>query len=298
MLSAIQSGDSKPRIALIGCGAMGTPIGHRLIGLGYRLNVYNRSSGKTASLVSAGAQASATPLEAASSCDVIVSAVTDDAAVEDVLFSRFGALSAPGPARMVIELGTHCPLAVTRIAAQAAAQGVGFIEAPMTGSVHDARQGTLGFLVGASPENLELARPLLADMGKEVFHFGLPGTGNQAKLALNLLVGVMAHGLGEAIALLNAQQLSVPTFLAALDGSGLASPLYRRIGERHLQGDTVARFSLANLEKDMLLVRDRAQALGVSHAAASAVIGPLQDMDERVKQRDYSALIGWIGGRP
>jgi 3-hydroxyisobutyrate dehydrogenase len=163
----------------------------------------------------------------------------------------------------------------------------------MSGSVHDAKHGTLGFLVGAEMGDLTRARPVLEAMGAGILHFGMPGTGSSAKLALNLLVGTMARSLGEAIAMLEAQQLSVTQFLAALNGSGLASPLYQRIGEHYLQDDTSARFSLANLEKDMRLVRVHAEALGVSHDMADAVMKPLRDMDDIDKRRDYSALLSW-----
>lgn len=273
---------------------MGGAIARRLLGLGYPLNVYNRSPGKTRSLARAGAIVHATPLKAARASDVIISVVTDAAAVRDVLFGAGGALRVPHGARLVIELGTHCPEAIGAIAAEVIARGVQLVEAPMTGSVHDALHGRLGFMVGADDSALRKARPLLEEIGRSVFHFGPPGAGNNAKLALNLLVGAMAHGLGEALALLTAQHLSVPSFLDALAGSGLASPLYRRIGERYLLGDSVARFSLANLEKDMLLVRARAQALGVRHAVASAVIRPLACMDDSFKQQDYSSMLAWM----
>ncbi|UUZ54272.1 NAD(P)-binding domain-containing protein [Massilia sp. H-1] len=97
---------------MIGCGAMGGAIARRLLGLGYPLNVYNRSPGKTRSLARAGAIVHATPLKAARASDVIISVVTDAAAVRDVLFSAGGALRVPHGARLVIELGTHCPEAI------------------------------------------------------------------------------------------------------------------------------------------------------------------------------------------
>lgn len=284
---------ARTRIALIGCGLMGTAVGHRLLGLGYPLTVYNRTPGKTASLAGAGASVRATPQDAARHAAVVITVVTDDNALRAVLYGPQGALAGTPVAPLVIDLGTHSPAAISQIAHEAGVRGASLVEAPVTGSLHDAQHGTLGFLVGAQTDHLEMARPLLEALGKSVFHFGLPGTGNSAKLAMNLLVGAMARGLSEAIAMLDAQQLSVPQFLAALDESGLASPLYRRIGERHLQGDSSARFSLANLEKDMLLARAQAQALGVSHDIANAVISRIGQMDAAFKQRDYSALISW-----
>lgn len=287
----------RSRVALIGCGLLGATIGRRLLGVGYPLRIYNRTPGRTTLLADAGALVRATPVDAARDADVVLTVVTDDPALHAVLHGPQGVLTDTRVAPLVIVLGTHSPLAIARLAQEAGARGARLVEAPVTGSLHDAQHGTLGFLVGAQADDLTMARPLLEALGKSVFHFGLPGAGNSAKLAMNLLLGAMAHGLSEAIAMLDAQQLSVPQFLAALDVSGLASPLYRRIGERHLRGDSSARFSLANLEKDLLLARARAQALGVSHGAASAVIDPLGRMDAAFKHRDYSAIIAWQGGR-
>ncbi|NHQ83821.1 NAD(P)-dependent oxidoreductase, partial [Chromobacterium vaccinii] len=119
-----------------------------------------------------------------------------------------------------------------------------------------------------------------------------------AKLALNLLVGVMAGGLGEAIALLRAHGLAVDSFLDALDGSGLASPLYRRLGQRYLDGDHAPRFSLANLEKDLRWECEHALASGLQPRLAPALCRLLGPLDEEAKRRDYSALIAHLAGAP
>jgi 3-hydroxyisobutyrate dehydrogenase-like beta-hydroxyacid dehydrogenase len=282
-----------PRLALLGCGLMGRLLSHRLLVHGYPLMVYNRTPGKAAALVEAGAQLAATPQDAARDAMAVITVVSDDNALRSVLYGPDGALTGEPVPSLIISLGTHSPDAIIELARMASEHGASLVDAPMSGSVHDAQHGTLGFMVGAEIGDLTRARPVLEAIGAEILHFGMPGTGSSAKLALNLLVGTMARGLGEAIAMLEAQQLSVTHFLTALKGSGLASPLYQRIGERYLQADTSARFSLASLEKDMQLVIAHAQALGVSHDMADAVMKPLRDMDEADKQRDYSALLSW-----
>lgn len=290
--------ETYPHLALLGCGVMGRLLGHRLLLQGYPLTVYNRTPNKAATLVEAGAQLATTPRDAVRDAAVVIAVVSDDSALRSVLCGSDGVLTeAPAPS-MIISLGTHSPDAIIEFARTARESGTGLVDAPMSGSVHDAQHGTLGFLVGAETGDLTRARPVLEAMGAGILHFGMPGSGSSAKLALNLLVGTMARSLGEAIAMLEAQQLSVTQFLAALKGSGLASPLYQRIGERYIQGDTSARFSLANLEKDMRLVMAHAQTLGVSHDMADAVMKPLRDMDEADKQHDYSALLSWPARRP
>lgn len=290
--------EAYPHLALLGCGVMGRLLGHRLLLHGHPLTVYNRTPNKAATLVAAGAQSATTPRDAVRDAAVVIAVVSDDSALRSVLCGSDGVLTeAPAPS-MIISLGTHSPDVIIEFARTASECGTGLVDAPMSGSVHDAQHGTLGFLVGAETGDLIRARPVLEAMGGGILHFGMPGTGSSAKLALNLLVGTMARSLGEAIAMLEAQQLSVTQFLAALKGSGLASPLYQRIGERYLQGDTSARFSLANLEKDIQLVMAHAQTLGVSHDMADAVMKPLRDMDETDKQHDYSALLSWPARRP
>ena len=290
--------EAYPHLALLGCGVMGRLLGHRLLLHGHPLTVYNRTPNKAATLVAAGAQSATTPRYAVRDAAVVIAVVSDDSALRSVLCGSDGVLTeAPAPS-MIISLGTHSPDVIIEFARTASECGTGLVDAPMSGSVHDAQHGTLGFLVGAETGDLIRARPVLEAMGGGILHFGMPGTGSSAKLALNLLVGTMARSLGEAIAMLEAQQLSVTQFLAALKGSGLASPLYQRIGERYLQGDTSARFSLANLEKDIQLVMAHAQTLGVSHDMADAVMKPLRDMDETDKQHDYSALLSWPARRP
>jgi 3-hydroxyisobutyrate dehydrogenase len=289
--------ETYPHLALLGCGVMGGLLGHRLLLHGYPLTVYNRTPNKAAALVEAGAQLATTPRDAVRDAAVVIVVVSDDSALRSMLYGPDGVFTgAPAPS-LIISLGTHSPDTIIEFARTAKECGSSLVDAPMSGSVHDAQHGTLGFLVGAEMGDLTRARPVLESMGSGILHFGMPGTGSSAKLALNLLVGTMARSLGEAIAMLEAQQLSVTQFLAALNGSGLASPLYQRIGERYLKGDTSARFSLANLEKDMRLVMAHAQALSVSHDMVDIVMKPLRDMDEADKRRDYSALLSWSVGK-
>ncbi|MCD4501659.1 NAD(P)-dependent oxidoreductase [Chromobacterium vaccinii] len=286
------------RLALIGCGAMGTALGLRLLGQGWEVRVYNRSQERTAPLRDAGASAHTTPAGAVAGADWVATVLTDSAALRALLFCDQGIASVSAAGRRLVDLGTHQPTQLAALGAEAAAAGWPLVEAPMTGSVHDASHGTLHFLVGGAEADVEWASPLLWALGRGVHHLGGLGAGNTAKLALNLLVGVMAGGLGEAIALLRAHGLAVDSFLDALDGSGLASPLYRRLGQRYLDGDHAPRFSLANLEKDLRWECEHALASGLQPRLAPALCRLLGPLTEEAKRRDYSALIAHLAGAP
>ncbi|MBV8049064.1 MAG: NAD(P)-dependent oxidoreductase [Paludibacterium sp.] len=284
-------------VALIGCGAMGAALGQRLLARGWRLRVYNRSVGKTQPLSAAGASVHDSPRSAIDGAHWVLSVLTDSAALRAVLMGAEGVLAAPARGRCLIDLGTHFPAELVPLAAEAASRGWPLVEAPVTGSVHDASHGTLNFLVGGAAADVAWARPMLEALGRALFHLGPVGAGNTAKLALNLLVGLMAGGLGEAIALLRAHGLDVARFLVALDGSGLASPLYRRLGQRYLDGDHAPRFSLANLEKDLGWARRHAEASGLAPRLAPVLCDLLAQLPAEAKPLDYSALIRHLAAR-
>ncbi|AXE35910.1 NAD(P)-dependent oxidoreductase [Chromobacterium phragmitis] len=288
--------DVGKRLALIGCGAMGTALGLRMLAQGWTLRVYNRSPERTRPLEAAGASAYRTPAEAASGADWVATVVTDSEALRGLLFSDGGIASAPALGRRLVDLGTHRPDRLADLGAESASRGWPLVEAPMTGSVHDASHGTLHFLVGGEEADVEWASPLLWALGRGVHHLGGLGAGNTAKLALNLLVGAMAGGLGEAVALLRARGLAVDSFLDALDGSGLASPLYRRLGQRYLDGDHAPRFSLGNLEKDLRWEWEHAERSGLKPRLAPALCQLLESLPQADKLRDYSWLITQLAG--
>jgi 3-hydroxyisobutyrate dehydrogenase-like beta-hydroxyacid dehydrogenase len=278
------------RIGLIGTGALGSAVARRLAKLNLEVRAYNRDARKVNVLAEYGIAACPSPAAAANDAWALVTAVTDSAALEQVLFGDAGALRERS-SLLVIDIGTHDPKQLIPIAERAIANGAAFLEAPVTGSVHDAVHGTLNFLAGGCRETVDTAIPFLQMLGKHVYHMGPVGSGNTAKLALNMLVGAMAFGLGEAVALLDGAGLDVSMFLHALSGSGLKSPLYERLGQRYLDRDFSARFSLANLEKDLTWACGRAGELGSSAWLSNRMVALLREASPATKAMDYSVLL-------
>lgn len=295
--NVFKSVSGRDTVALLGAGALGTAIGKRLLQLGFSVRVYNRTFQKTTDLVKEGASAFPTARETAKGADLVLSVVTDSEALQSVLFDINGALEQRYKPKILIDIGTHLPATIINVANRVERQGISFVEAPVTGSVHDAINGTLGFLVGGDAAAVSRVRPFLEKLGRNVYHMGSVGSGNTTKLALNLLVGAMVFGLSESVAILKAAHLDISKFLEALANSGLRSPLYERIGQRFLQEDFAARFSVANLEKDILLVRDHAENLGCQLLLSSLMATALKNISSDQKQKDYSALIELIDNR-
>lgn len=281
--------------ALIGTGALGSAVARRLAVLKRGVRAWNRTPGGLAPLAGPLFTACETPAVAAEEVDVVLTVVSDIRALEAVLFGPGGvALDERRTGRrapVIVDHGTHAPAALADVARRVRDRGLRFVEAPVTGSVHAVSSGTLDFLAGGDAADVESVRPFLETWGRRVYHLGAAGAGNNAKLALNLLVGVMALGLGEAAAMLKASGQDFAQFLDVLEGSGLHSPLYQRLGQRYTAGDFAPRFSLANLGKDLALARDHARQLGCAAPVAGLAAGCASAVDPATQLLDYAVLL-------
>lgn len=244
----------RDRVGIVGLGTMGSILARRLLEHGVALTVFNRSPAPVAALRCHGAAAAETPHALAGSCDTVFTVLTGPDALSEVLFGEYGLAdgwACRECAPVLCDLSTQDPARLQQMAVRAAKRGIRLVHAPMAGSVHDATHGTLKFLYGGDRDILIRLSPCFAAWGPSPTPVGSPYQAATAKLALNLLVGVMAQGLAESLRLLHRCDIAADRFLEVLAASGLDSPLYQRLGQRYLQGDAAVRFSLANLYKDI-----------------------------------------------
>jgi 3-hydroxyisobutyrate dehydrogenase-like beta-hydroxyacid dehydrogenase len=281
-------------VGMAGMGIMGSILARRLLADGHDVIVFNRSPERLAPLRALGAGVADSPRALARDCDVIFTVLTGPEALSDVLFGEHGVATAPhveDGRRIVCDLSTQDPSRLCEISARAAECGICLVEAPMAGSVHDATHGTLAFLFGGDESVLRLLAPYFAAWGPAPAHFGAVGQAATAKLALNLLVGLMAKGLAEALHLLQNSRIPVDLFLDVLASSGLRSPLYERLGARYLHGDTAVRFSLANLRKDIAFCEAHPAWGQHDPVLAGALHAMLERIPEQRMHQDYSSLL-------
>lgn len=259
------------RLGLLGCGTMGTTLGLRALRLGLPLTVFNRTRDKTRALVQAGARVAERPAEVMDASDATISLLTDSTALDALLLGPGGALRGLSRPCLILDMATNTPGGIARTADAVRAAGSSLLEAPVTGSVHDVEHGTLCFLCGGERETYERARPLLDILGRRSFHFGPVGSGATAKV-------------------------DVEAFLAALALSGLSSPLYERVGRRYLDRDFAARFSLANLDKDVRAIHALSGQLGRTLPLLDTLAEQLRGVGGDACGRDYSFLLARASG--
>jgi 3-hydroxyisobutyrate dehydrogenase len=185
-------------VGVAGLGKMGAAIAHRLIEVGHRVTVWNRSPAKAKPLAQAGAIVAATPGELASQCEAIITVLTDSAAV-DAVYS--GLLSADVKGKLFIDMSTVPPATPVALAAKVRDKGAAFVECPVGGSVGPAQQGKLIALMGAEPSDGARAKPILDQLARRIEHCGPVGSGAIMKFTINMPLMIYWQALGEALAL-------------------------------------------------------------------------------------------------
>jgi 3-hydroxyisobutyrate dehydrogenase-like beta-hydroxyacid dehydrogenase len=258
-------------VGFVGLGLMGAPMAANVARAGFPLTVFNRTREKAASLAALGAEIATTPAELAGRSQVVITMLTDAAAVELMLRGQGGLLAGGRPGTVLIDMSTVSPQQSCQLEAEVLTQGWLKLEAPVLGSTGPARQGTLEIVVGGERELFEAQRDLLQAMGKTFFYMGPMGAGALTKLAFNLMVGAQFHSLAEAMALAATGGIEPGRLGEVLTGTAIASDLLRRKIASLTAGDFAPGFPLKHLHKDLGLMLDTAHRLGVPLPATGAI---------------------------
>jgi 3-hydroxyisobutyrate dehydrogenase len=190
------------RVALLGVGAMGRPMGANLLRAGYEVAAFDVRPEASAALVEEGATQAGSPAEAARGADYALVMVLNAAQARSVLLGEEGALGALAPGATVLQMATIGRDEAAALGAECAARGLRFLDAPVSGGTVGAAEGSLSIIVGGDAATLEAARPLLAVVGGEerIWHVGPnPGDGQVMKSVNQLLVGVHLTAACEAL---------------------------------------------------------------------------------------------------
>ena len=189
------------RVGVAGMGRMGSAMAFRLLDVRNEVHVWNRTAEKCAPLVEAGAKQAASPAELASRSDIVVTCLTDAAALNTVFSGAGGLLSGDAAGKIFVEMSTVQPHDEIALAEVVRAKGGRFLECPVGGTVGPARSGNLLGVVGGESEDFQAALPVLHQLCRRVDHVGGVGAGASLKLALNLPLLVYYQALGEAFML-------------------------------------------------------------------------------------------------
>jgi 3-hydroxyisobutyrate dehydrogenase len=256
------------RIGFIGLGAMGAPMAANLLGARFELTVHNRTRSKEESLAENGARRAPDPRAAAADAEIVITMVTADSDVEEVLFGPKGVAGA-GPGTLVIVMSTIAPASARSFTDRLSQRGIPMLDAPVSGGIEGAEQGKLSIFVGGDGNQLDRARPIFEALGSTVTHFGESGSGQLAKAVNQVIVGgtflAMAEGLALAVESgLTDEEKLIPALCA---GAARSWALENR-GGRFVRGEYPLGFPISIHRKDLRIALQEASRLGMSLPAS------------------------------
>jgi 3-hydroxyisobutyrate dehydrogenase len=268
--SSARTSDVNLATGFIGLGAMGRGMARNLHRTGLLKAVWNRTAAVSQDLASElGVIAASNPAELARACDVIVLCVSADA---DVLAMVDAMLPGLRPGTIVIDCSTVSSDTARAAAARLAGVGAEFLDAPVSGGVEGARDGTLAIMVGGAPETFERAGPVLAAMGRTVTHFGPNGAGQAAKATNQIMCAGIIQAVAEAMAFAKAEGLPLEKLVDTLGKGAGSSWYFVNRAPNMVRGAYPAGFRVRLHQKDLSICRDMAARHGVELSVVEATL--------------------------
>lgn len=260
-----------PRIGFVGVGKMGAPMARRLLAAGYQVTVHDVRPEAMAGVCCDGAASADSPAAAASRADVLITMLPDPPAVEQAVYGERGLGDAMHPGQVLLEMTSSHPSTTRRVAGDLTARGVRVLDAPVSGGVPGAVEGTLCIMVGGPAEVLDECRPILGHLGREIVHVGgAPGDGDVAKTINNMLSATAVWSVAEALALGVRAGLDPERLFAAVNhSSGRSYTTEIKIPRDILTRRFASGFTVGQYLKDLNICLDLAGELGVPMLLAS-----------------------------
>ena len=264
----------KVTLGFIGLGNMGSRIAQRLLDHGYPLVAYDRNTAKAEAVVAKRGFAAKNVLELARSCDVILSCLTNDEAVQSVYAGPAGVFAGARPGTAVLEMSTISPESSREL-----------------GSTPAAEQGILTLLAGGNQDLFRAAEPIFQAIAKQYFLLGGPGSGTAMKLVVNTLLGVGMQAIAEAVVLGETVGLNRERLLEVLSKTAVIAPAHVGKLARVAINDYTPQFPLRLMNKDFQLILKEAAEAHIHMPAAEAAFRVNSEELAHHDEDDFSAVL-------
>jgi 3-hydroxyisobutyrate dehydrogenase len=278
------------KTAVLGLGLMGAEIALRLHRSGFDAVGWNRTDAKARALADQGLAIAPTRAAAVAGVDAVILILSDAAACAEALFRGDDAPDLTG--RICIQMGTIAPQESRNLAERVEKTGGAFLEAPVLGSLPEARAGSLIVMAGGDAALFQRCLPLLRALGQDPQRIGDVGQGAALKLAMNQLIAGLTATFSLSLGLVRAEGIDVQQFMTLLRSSALYAPIFDKKLPKYLDRDySGANFPLKHLLKDVRLFREASAPLGMDTALITTVEAAcIRALGKGYGDRDYSAL--------
>ncbi len=240
---------------------MGSGMAANVLKAGYELTVWNRSTEKCEPFARKGARVAKTPADAARDVDLVMYMLSNDQAVEEVVFGAEGILSGIKEGQIAIDMSTVLPATSLREREAYAKRGVDFLDAPVFGSKNESAEAKLWIMAAGNKAVFEKVKPVLEHLGQTVHYFGKNGNATAMKLVGNLIVALEMEALAEGLVLAQKAGLDLNTAMEVVKVADFRSPLLVSNGQNILKRDFATSFALELMLKDAGLIEKFAKSL-------------------------------------
>lgn len=290
----------KPRVGCIGAGVLGAAIMRRLIDCGFKPAVWNRDRGKLAPLIADGAVEAVSPEALARASTFVITCVSDGPAVEKLVFGEQGIARAGAPDKILIDMST-CAAGHTREMAQrlAAACGMRWLDAPISGGAPAALEGRMAIMVGGDAQTFECARPLWDALAGRATLMGATGAGQATKMINQVLVACGVAVLAEACALAERAGIDAVKIPQALAGGRADSRQLQEMFPKMVASEFSITGRASLMLKDLELIHDLACAVGAAMPITAGVAELFRkQVADGYGERDNTELIRYYRPQP
>ena len=249
------------RISYLGLGTMGSGMASNLLKAGYELSIWNRSVQKCEPFARKGVRVADTPADAVRDVELVIYSLSNDQAVEEVVFGAKGILSGINEGQIAIDMSTVLPATSLREQEAYAKHGVDFLDAPVFGSKKESADAKLWIMAAGNKAIYEKVKPILEQLGQTVHYFGKNGNAAAMKLVGNLIVALEMEALAEGLVLAQKAGLDLNTVMEVLKVADFRSPLIVSNGQNILKRDFSTSFALKLMLKDAGLIEKFAERL-------------------------------------
>ncbi|RVT86632.1 NAD(P)-dependent oxidoreductase [Rhodobacteraceae bacterium CCMM004] len=287
------------KIGFIGLGLMGSAMVQRLMDCGHSLTVlgHRDRSGLEVAL-SRGAEEAPDGRSLAQASDVVMLCMGTSDQVEARVLGEDGVLAGVREGQVVIDFGTSLPASTLKIGAALAERGAHYLDAPLGRTPSHGREGKLNIMGAGDREAFQRVRPLLTDLGENVFHLGPLGTGHTIKLINNFFAMTTACAMSEAFAMADRAGIGRQELYDVMSAGPLRSGMMDFIAAEALEGDIQLAFSVANAAKDVSYYRQMAADLGAESAMSGAADATLRSArDDGWGDRMVPEMVGYLTHR-
>ena len=242
------------RIGFIGIGLMGLPMAKNILKAGYNIKVFNRTQNKADPLKDRGAQISNTIKEVVSNCDVIITMLTDDTAIDEVMKNP-DFLENLNEGAIVIDMSSVKPTTATKHADNLKSKKINYLDAPVSGGTIGAEEASLAIMVGGEQKVFNIVSEVLKTMGNPTL-VGPIGSGQVSKLANQIIVGLTIGAVAEAVTLCEKAGADPVKMISALSGGWADSKILQTHGKRMIDKDFTPKGKTSTHLKDMNNILD------------------------------------------